>query len=274
MKHSLLILLISLYFNSIYTQNPLVTSDYENQKIWVDSVYNSLTIDQKIGQLFTIWVATKEGSEKMDEVAEIINKNHLGGLIFSLGNVKDQAIATNRFQSISKVPLLIGMDAEWGVGMRLDDAFSYPFNMTLGAIEDNSLIYKVGERIGIHAKRLGVHINFSPVVDINTNPNNPVIGSRSFGENKFNVTNKSIAYLKGMQSQGVMGSAKHFPGHGDTSQDSHKTLPTVNFSSKRINEVELYPFKELIKNNLSSVMVAHMEVPSLEKKSKITFNTF
>ncbi len=269
MKHSLLILLTSLYFNSIYTQNPLITSDYEDQKIWVDSVYNSLTIDQKIGQLFTIWVATKEGSEKMDEVAEIINKNHLGGLIFSLGNVKDQAIATNRFQSISKVPLLIGMDAEWGVGMRLDDAFSYPFNMTLGAIEDNSLIYKVGERIGIHAKRLGVHINFSPVVDINTNPNNPVIGSRSFGENKFNVTNKSIAYLKGMQSQGVMGSAKHFPGHGDTSQDSHKTLPTVNFSSKRINEVELYPFKELIKNNLSSVMVAHMEVPSLEKKVKL-----
>ena len=205
----------------------------------------------------------------MDEIADIIKTNHLGGLIFSLGNVKDQAIATNRFQSISKVPLLIGMDAEWGIGMRLDDAFSFPFNMTLGAIENNKLIYEVGERIGVHSKRLGVHINFAPVVDINTNPNNPVIGSRSFGENKFNVTNKSIAYLKGMQSQGIMGSAKHFPGHGDTSQDSHKTLPTINFDSKRINDVELYPFKELIKNNLSSVMVAHMEVPSLENKPKL-----
>ena len=161
------------------------------------------------------------------------------------------------------------MDAEWGIGMRLDDAFSFPFNMTLGAIENNKLIYEVGERIGVHSKRLGVHINFAPVVDINTNPNNPVIGSRSFGENKFNVTNKSIAYLKGMQSQGIMGSAKHFPGHGDTSQDSHKTLPTINFDSERINDVELYPFKELIKNNLSSVMVAHMEVPSLEKKPKL-----
>ena len=205
----------------------------------------------------------------MDEIADIIKTNHLGGLIFSLGNVKDQAIATNRFQSISKVPLLIGMDAEWGIGMRLDDAFSFPFNMTLGAIENNKLIYEVGERIGVHSKRLGVHINFAPVVDINTNPNNPVIGSRSFGENKFNVTNKSIAYLKGMQSQGIMGSAKHFPGHGDTSQDSHKTLPTINFDSKRINDVELYPFRELIKNNLSSVMVAHMEVPSLENKPKL-----
>ena len=269
MKHSLLILLISFYFNSIYSQNPLVTPDYEYQKIWVDSVYNSLTIDQKIGQLFTIWVATKEGAEKMDEVVEIINKNHLGGLIFSLGNIKDQAIATNKFQEISKVPLLIGMDAEWGIGMRLDDAFSFPFNMTLGAIENNNLIYKVGERIGIHAKRLGVHINFSPVVDINTNPSNPVIGSRSFGEDKVNVANKSIAYLKGMQSQGIMGSAKHFPGHGDTSQDSHKTLPIVDFSSKRINDIELYPFKKLIKNNLSSVMVAHIEVPSLEKTPKL-----
>ena len=269
MKHSLLILLISFYFNSIYSQNPLVTPDYEYQKIWVDSVYNSLTIDQKIGQLFTIWVATKEGAEKMDEVVEIINKNHLGGLIFSLGNIKDQAIATNKFQEISKVPLLIGMDAEWGIGMRLDDAFSFPFNMTLGAIENNNLIYKVGERIGIHAKRLGVHINFSPVVDINTNPSNPVIGSRSFGEDKVNVANKSIAYLKGMQSQGIMGSAKHFPGHGDTSQDSHKTLPIVDFSSKRINDIELYPFKKLIKNNLSSVMVAHVEVPSLEKTPKL-----
>ena len=254
---------------SLSSQNPLITSDYENQKKWVDSVYRSLTIDQKIGQLFTIWVATKQGPEKMKEVSEIIKKNHLGGLIFSLGNIKDQAIATNNFQSISKVPLLIGMDAEYGIGMRLDDAFSFPFNMTLGSIKNDSLIYEVGKRIGLHAKRLGVHINFAPVTDINTNPNNPIIGSRSFGEDKMNVTSKSLAYLKGMQSQGIMGSAKHFPGHGDTSTDSHKTLPVINFSSKRINDIELYPYKELIDNNLSGVMVAHMEVPSLEKTPKL-----
>ena len=260
--------LFFLLFNT-YCQSPLSTLDSENQKKWVDSVYNSLTIDQKIGQLFTIWVATKEGNEKMNEISEIIKKNHLGGLIFSLGNVKDQAIAANNFQSISKVPLLIGMDAEWGIGMRLDDAFSFPFNMTLGAIKDDSLVYKVGKRIGVHAKRLGVHINFAPVTDINTNPKNPIIGSRSFGEDKLNVTKKSLAYLKGMQSQGIMGSAKHFPGHGDTSSDSHKTLPIINFSSKRINDIELYPYKELIKNNLSGVMVAHMEVPSLERSPRL-----
>ena len=269
MKNIFFTLFLFLFTISIYSQSPLITSDKENQKKWVDSVYTSLSVDQKIGQLFTIWVATKQGPEKMKEVSDKIKKNHLGGLIFSLGNLKDQAIATNKFQEISKVPLLIGMDAEWGIGMRLDDAFSFPFNMTLGAVENDSMIYQVGKRIGIHAKRLGVHINFAPVTDINTNPNNPIIGSRSFGEDKVNVTRKSLAYLRGMQSEGIMGSAKHFPGHGDTSTDSHKTLPVINFPSKRINDIELYPYKELIKNNLSSVMVAHIEVPSLEKTPKL-----
>ena len=269
MRYYLTLLFAFLFSAFLFSQNPLLTVDVENQKKWVDSTYNSLSIDQKIGQLFTIWVATKQGPEKMKEVSSIIEKNHLGCLIFSLGNIVDQAKATNKFQAISKVPLLIGMDAEYGIGMRLDNAFSFPFNMTLGAIEDNSLIYKVGKRIGAHAKRLGVHINFAPVTDINTNPNNPIIGSRSFGEDKINVTLKSLAYLKGMQSEGIMGSAKHFPGHGDTSTDSHKTLPIIDFSAKRINNVELYPYKELIKNQLSGVMVAHMEVPSLEKTPKL-----
>ena len=268
--HFLKILLFFLVFSFYsYSQNPLVSDDAVKQEVWVDSIYNTLSIDQKIGQLFTIWVATKQGDDKMKEVSSIIEKNHLGGLIFSLGNIKDQAKYTNIFQSISKVPLLIGMDAEWGIGMRLDDAFSFPYNMTLGALNDDSLIYNVGKRIGVHAKRIGVHINFAPVTDINTNPNNPIIGSRSFGEDKINVTKKSLSYLKGMQSVGIMGSAKHFPGHGDTSTDSHKTLPVINFSAKRINDVELFPYKELIKNNLSTVMVAHMEVPSLEKEPKM-----
>ena len=151
------------------------------------------------------------------------------------------------------------------IGMRLDDAFSFPYNMTLGAIEDESLVYKVGERIGKHANRLGVHINFAPVVDINTNPDNPIIGSRSFGEDKFNVTEKALAYLKGMQSTNLMGSAKHFPGHGDTQTDSHYTLPLISFDKERIYDVELYPYKKLIENNLSSVMTAHINVPSLQK---------
>ena len=269
MKFLKTILFFLLFSAFSFSQNPLVSKDKIKQEVWVDSVYNSLSVDQKIGQLFTIWVATKQGPDKMKEISSIIKKNHLGGLIFSLGNIRDQAKYTNEFQSISKVPLLIGMDAEWGIGMRLDDAFSFPYNMTLGAVNDESLIYNVGKRIGVHAKRIGVHINFAPVTDINTNPNNPIIGSRSFGEDKFSVTNKSLSYLKGMQSEGIMGSAKHFPGHGDTSTDSHKTLPIINFSAKRINEVELFPYKKLIDNNLSSVMVAHMEVPSLEKEPKM-----
>ena len=264
MRKFLIITLIT-FLNFNFSQNPLETSDYEDQKKWVDSVYNSLNQEEKIGQLFTVWVATKYGEEEISHISSLINKYKLGGLIFSLGKIEDQADATNHFQSISKVPLLIGMDAEWGIGMRLDDAFSFPYNMTLGAIEDESLVYKVGERIGKHANRLGVHINFAPVVDINTNPDNPIIGSRSFGEDKFNVTEKALAYLKGMQSTNLMGSAKHFPGHGDTQTDSHYTLPLISFDKERIYDVELYPYKKLIENNLSSVMTAHINVPSLQK---------
>ena len=145
------------------------------------------------------------------------------------------------------------MDAEWGIGMRLDDAFSFPYNMTLGAVEDNDLIFKVGSRIGSHANRLGVHINFAPVVDVNTNPDNPIIGFRSFGEDKFNVAEKALSYMKGMQSKNLLGSAKHFPGHGDTKTDSHLTLPLISFSQRRIDSVELYPFKKLINNNFISI---------------------
>ena len=264
MRKFLIIAFIT-FLNLNYSQSPLETSDYDEQKKWVDSDYNSMNQEEKIGQLFTVWVATKYGEEEISHISSLINKYKLGGLIFSLGKIEDQADATNHFQSISKVPLLIGMDAEWGIGMRLDDAFSFPYNMTLGAIEDELLVYKVGERIGKHANRLGVHINFAPVVDINTNPDNPIIGSRSFGEDKFNVTKKAIAYLKGMQSTNLMGSAKHFPGHGDTQTDSHYTLPLISFDKERIYDVELYPYKKLIENNLSSVMTAHINVPSLQK---------
>jgi len=249
----------------LFCQSPLKTIDEYNQKKWVDSVYSSLDEDEKIGQLITVWVATKYGQKEIDHVSELINEFKLGGLIFSLGNIKDQADATNHFQSISKVPLLIGMDAEWGIGMRLDDAFSFPYNMTLGAVEDNDLIFNVGSRIGHHANRLGVHINFAPVVDVNTNPDNPIIGFRSFGEDKYNVAEKALLYMKGMQSKNLLGSAKHFPGHGDTKTDSHYTLPLISFSEKRIDSVELYPFKKLINNNVASIMTAHLNIPSFEE---------
>ena len=252
-------------FTNIYSQKPLISSDYVEQKKWVDSIYDNLNIDEKIGQLFTVWVATKYGEDEIKHISKLITEHHLGGLIFSLGNIEDQARAINKFQNLSKVPLLISMDAEWGIGMRLDDAFSFPYNMTLGAIKNDSLVYDVGKRIGYHAKRLGVHINFAPVVDINTNPRNPIIGSRSFGEDKFNVSRKAVNYLKGMHHHGIMGAAKHFPGHGDTETDSHKTLPSISFSKERIDDVELYPFKKLIENNLDGIMTAHLNIPNLDK---------
>jgi len=269
-KHFIYFLIFSCFYGQ--SQKPLLTENFFDQKQWVDSVYSSMNIDQKIGQLFTVWVATKYGDDEIKHISKLINDHHLGGLIFSLGNIKDQAKAINKFQEISKVPLLISMDAEWGIGMRLDDAFSFPYNMTLGAIKNDSLVYNVGKRIGYHAKRLGVHINFAPVVDINTNPRNPIIGSRSFGEDKFNVANKGISYLKGMHEYGIMGAAKHFPGHGDTENDSHKTLPTISFDKNRINNIELYPFKKLIENNLDGIMTAHLNIPNLDKKEISTLS--
>jgi len=259
-------------FTNIYSQKSLISSDYVEQKKWVDSIYDNLNIDEKIGQLFTVWVATKYGEDEIKHISKLITEHHLGGLIFSLGNIEDQARAINKFQNLSKVPLLISMDAEWGIGMRLDDAFSFPYNMTLGAIKNDSLIYNVGKRIGYHAKRLGVHINFAPVVDINTNPRNPIIGSRSFGEDKFNVSRKAVNYLKGMHHYGIMGAAKHFPGHGDTETDSHKTLPSISFSKERIDDVELYPFKKLIENNLDGIMTAHLNIPNLDKNKISTLS--
>ena len=158
---------------------------------------------------------------------------------------------------------MVGLDAEWGLVMRLDSTYAFPWNMTLGAIQDNRIVEKVGERIGEHCKRLGVHINFGPVVDINVNPANPIIGNRSCGEDKINVTEKAIAFTKGMQGAGVLGSAKHFPGHGDTDKDSHKTLPTLDFTRKRLDSVEMYPYKPIIQSGIASVMVAHINVPNL-----------
>ena len=160
----------------------------------------------------------------------------------------------------------MAMDAEWGLAMRLDSTFAYPWNMTLGAISDNKIIQKIGKRIGEHTKRIGMHINFAPVVDININPANPIIGNRSFGEDKYNVTEKSVAFMKGMQEAGIISNAKHFPGHGDTDADSHLSLPTINFTRERIDSIELFPYRRLIKEGLGSVMVAHLNIPALDAR--------
>ncbi|MCP4053147.1 MAG: serine hydrolase [Mesoflavibacter sp.] len=255
--------LFSIFSISQNSDNPLLTKDKEAQKKWVDSVYNSLSLNEKIGQLYMVQVFSNGDGLSKDDVLKLIEDNKIGGIIYSKGGPVRQAQLNNQLQAASATPLLIGMDAEWGLSMRLDSTYSFPWNMTLGAVKNNELIEQTGRQLGEHCKRLGVHFNFAPVVDINTNPNNPIIGNRSFGEDRDNVTEKALAFMKGMQSAGVLANAKHFPGHGDTSSDSHKTLPTIDFSAKRIDSIELYPYKKLIKEGLSSVMVGHLNVPSL-----------
>ncbi|MBC3759560.1 serine hydrolase [Hyunsoonleella sp. SJ7] len=266
MRH-IYFILITLTCLSSYAQNtlsPLLSQDEEAQKKWVDSVYNSLSLKEKVGQLYMVQVMSNQDVATKNKIVKLIQEHHIGGIIYSNGGPKRQASLNNELQAISKTPMLIGMDAEWGLSMRLDSTYAFPWNMTLGAIKDNKLVEKTGRYIGEHCKRLGVHFNFAPVVDINTNPKNPIIGNRSFGEDRDNVTEKALAFMKGMQSAGVLANAKHFPGHGDTEQDSHLTLPTINFDAKRIDSIELYPYKKLISKGLSSVMVAHLNVPSLE----------
>ena len=269
MKKKLALILIFLVYTVGISQqiNPLIVKeDYPAQRAWVDSIYGAMSLQEKVGQLFMVDVFSSDPKSKTDKIKKLINEKYIGGVIFSKGGPKRQAKLNNQFQSLSKVPLLVAMDAEWGLAMRLDSTYAFPWNMTLGAITDDAIVEKVGKRIGMHCKRMGVHINFAPVVDINTNPKNPIIWNRSFGEDRDNVTNKSLAFMRGMQQAGILANAKHFPGHGDTSTDSHKTLPTINFTKERIDSIELYPYKRLIREGLSSVMVAHLNVPSLEIK--------
>ncbi|GGD36112.1 glycoside hydrolase family 3 N-terminal domain-containing protein [Flavobacterium orientale] len=237
------------------------------QKKWVDSVYKSMTLDEKVGQLFMVAAYSNKDSAHVESIDKLIEDHKIGGLIFFQGGPVRQAKLTNRFQAKSKLPLFIGIDAEWGLSMRLDSTYRYPWNMTLGAVQDMKLIEKLGAQMGEQSKRMGIHFNFAPVLDINTNPKNPIIGNRSFGEDKENVTDRALALMKGLQSQGVFATGKHFPGHGDTDKDSHYTLPTISFNKERIDDVELYPYRKLINKGLASVMVAHLNVPSLEKRS-------
>lgn len=267
MKYKIFILFFIIQNISAQKTNPLVTKDEQEQKKWVENTYKNMSLDEKIGQLFMVSVFSSQiGTKNTEYIKELIKKYHIGGIIFSKGGPKRQAKLTNEYQSLSKIPLFMAMDAEWGLAMRLDSTFAYPWNMTMGAVKNNELIERAGFRIGEHCRQLGMQFNFAPDIDVNTNPANPIIGNRSFGEDKENVALKGIAFTKGMQSAGVLGSAKHFPGHGDTSKDSHKTLPLIDFPSERLHEIEMYPFRELINNGVASVMVGHLNIPSLESK--------
>jgi beta-glucosidase-like glycosyl hydrolase/CubicO group peptidase (beta-lactamase class C family) len=254
--------IIILSVASEHSREPYVYKAKESK--WVDSVFNAMSPDERLGQLFMVAAYSNQNEKHQKDIEALIQEYNIGGLIFFQGGPVRQANLTNRYQQVAKVPLFIGMDAEWGLGMRLDSTISYPRQMTLGAITDDDQIYRMGAEIARQSKRLGVHINFAPVVDINSNPENPVIGTRSFGEEKENVAAKGIAYMRGLQYNGVMANAKHFPGHGDTGSDSHITLPVVAHSKQRMSETELFPFKKLFADSLMSVMVAHMHIPAYD----------
>jgi beta-N-acetylhexosaminidase len=236
---------------------------YTNHR-WVDSVFNSLSVDEKIAQLFVVAAYSNRGEEHTQEILKSIRDQKVGGLIFFQGGPVRETRLINKYQAASKVPLLMAMDAEWGLGMRLDSTISFPYQMTLGAIQNDSLIYEMGVEVARQMKRAGLHINFAPVADVNNNANNPVINFRSFGEDKHNVARKAIAYMRGMQDNGILTTAKHFPGHGDTGTDSHFALPQINHSRERLDSLELYPFRELIKAGVGGVMVAHLNIPVLD----------
>ena len=239
----------------------------ENQQQWVDSIYKKLSLNEKIGQLFMPMVFSNRDSTHYKESLELIEKYHIGGVVFSLGGPVKQSEWLNAFQKASKTPLMVAMDAEWGVAMRLDSVMPFPWAMTLGAIQDTSIIQKIGKRMATQEKRMGIHYSFGPVLDINTNPKNPIIGNRSFGEATQQVNAAALAWMKGHHEAGILTSGKHFPGHGDTAQDSHKTLPTVGFTKKRLDSVELSPYRKLIEEGISSIMIAHLNAPNITTKN-------
>ncbi len=235
---------------------------------WINDTYANMSEDERIGQLFMIRAHSNKTAEHVRAVKNQIKKYHVGSLCFFQGTPEKQVKLTNEYQKLSKTPLMIAMDAEWGLGMRLKESFSFPRQLTLGAIQDDQLIENMGEEIGKHLRAVGAHINFAPVADVNNNPENPVINNRSFGEDKYNVAAKSIAYMKGLQKANVLACAKHFPGHGDTDTDSHYDLPTINHTRERLDELELYPFKALSDNGIGSMMIAHLHVPAFDSRAK------
>lgn len=236
---------------------------------WADSVYQQLSTRERIAQM--IMVAAYSGTKKQNDslIRYYIKNKQIGGVIFMQGGPVRQARLTNEWQSSAQVPLLIAMDAEWGLGMRLDSVKNFPKQMQLGATQNPAFAYQIGASIAQQCKLLGVHINFGPVVDVNNNPNNPVINLRSYGEHKEDVARFSEAYIKGLQDNGVMACAKHFPGHGDTDADSHKELPIITKSKASLEAVELYPFARVIASGVQSIMVGHLQVPALEPNEKL-----
>ena len=236
---------------------------------WVDSVMRTLNLRERIGQLFVYTLAPTQDNANVDLLRRVVKDYKVGGLLFSSGEVPDQVALTNLAQEWADVPLMITLDGEWGLAMRLKETPRFPRNMILGCIRNDSLLYECGREVARECREMGIHVNFAPVADVNINPSNPVINTRSFGEDPANVARKVVAYARGLEDGGVVSVAKHFPGHGDTNVDSHKALPTLRFSRERLDSVELYPFRQVIEAGLNGIMVGHLAVPAIEGREGI-----
>ncbi|MEM9417360.1 MAG: glycoside hydrolase family 3 N-terminal domain-containing protein [Bacteroidota bacterium] len=258
-----LFLFVSLLITLAFT-NPRLDHDRAKQGAWVEQVFQNLSEEQRIAQLFLVAAYSNKDEIHYRAMEDFIRQYNIGGLLFFQGTPTDQVRLTNRYQQAASTPLLIAIDAEWGLGMRLQNTISYPRQMTLGALQDDTLIYRMGAEIARQLKLIGVHINFAPVIDVNNNPDNPVIGRRSFGESQEKVAIKGRAYLRGLQDQGIFAVAKHFPGHGDTNRDSHYALPTVAHHRQRLEAVELLPFKKAIQEGVGGIMTAHLYMPAYD----------
>ena len=242
---------------------------YQKAEKYADSLYQQLSLDEKIGQLYIVALYNNRGEEEIQKIRNLVEKEKIGGLILMQDDAEKHINLLNEFQGKSRIKMMIGIDGEWGLFQRFPAAHKFPWAMTLGAIQDNSLIYEMTSKIAEDCKRMGIYWDFAPVVDVNTNPSNPIIGNRSFGSDINNVISKGLAYAQGLQDHGVLASMKHFPGHGDTNTDSHLDLPVVSHNLERLNSVELAPFKALLDKKIGGVMVAHLYVPTLEKKKGI-----
>ena len=271
MKRSLLFLIFSCIAFGSYSQH----RSNLDATAWVDSVFKTLSKDDKIAQLFIVRssgpaVAPSPIATFYDkEVEEAILKYKVGGICLFQGGPQQQTQRINNFQQLSKTPLLVTIDGEWGLGMRMDSVAPLPRPMMLGAVQDGSIVYQYGRVVGQQCKRMGIQVNYAPVMDINNNPDNPVINDRSFGEDKYKVSAWGIRYMKGMQDEGILTVAKHFPGHGDVSVDSHLDLPVINKTRAQLDSLELYPFREAINAGIDGMMSAHLSVPAIDNTANM-----
>ena len=271
MKRTYLIILYVFIALSILAQKqPGLYSRVDSSSMhhWVDSIYNQMTLDEKIGQLFMIVVDPNTKTSNTNLICKHIKSRHIGGILFSKGSFSNQAESTNKYQAEAKIPLLISLDGEWGLSMRLSNTTRFPRNMMLGAIVNHETLELYGAEVARQCREMGIHINFAPVLDVNSNPSNPVIGTRSFGENPERVSRSGIAYSKGLEKGKVMAVGKHFPGHGDTSEDSHHTTPSIFHDREQLEKEGLYPFREFVNAGFSGLMTGHLNVPALDSISK------